>query len=327
MELTMRIATKLRTYITAIHAALFSILLAVSPAIVALCLIATGASSGWQSRDSNYNVSVSAGGTYTGPGDVVGNWNAWWGLRAFNGAYAASLGNIADIVDTATGAASCTIKSNSSGNADLTSLSCVGGTVSVTTFCTVTHAAGCSVKKLYDQSGASACSGACDVSQATLANMPLLLLGSVTGLTSSRPAMSFNGSSQSLRNLSGPTNAQPISFLATMYATSASASIGMIAGGGTAELIGNNGIGNDTIGVYSGGAVVGQAATHNNWFNAMGVCAGASSHTTKNGTAGSTSNAGTAGIAGAFLFGVSNFSEYMVGNMTEGGSYTNGPND
>lgn len=43
-------------------------------AIVALCLIATGASSFWQSRDSNYNVGISAGGgppSYT----FIGNLN------------------------------------------------------------------------------------------------------------------------------------------------------------------------------------------------------------------------------------------------------------
>ncbi len=41
-----------------------------------------------QSRDSNYNKSVSAGASYTGPGDVVSGATAWYGLRAYNAAYA-----------------------------------------------------------------------------------------------------------------------------------------------------------------------------------------------------------------------------------------------
>lgn len=115
------------------------------------------------------------GGPFVGPGDINGAAVAWWGLRAFSTAYATSLGNIADIVDTATGLASCTIKAKSNGDADLTSTSCVGGTLSVTTFCTVTHATGCSVTKLYDQSGNSD-----DVTNGTLATMPLLSLSAVS---------------------------------------------------------------------------------------------------------------------------------------------------
>lgn len=41
-----------------------------------------------QSRDSNYNKSISAGASYTGPGDIVASATAWYGLRGYNGAYA-----------------------------------------------------------------------------------------------------------------------------------------------------------------------------------------------------------------------------------------------
>lgn len=55
-----------------------------------------------------------------------------------------------------------------------------------TTFCNATT---CSVAKWYDQSGNGA-----DISQATLANMPVLLLNQKNG----HPAMTFNGTSQIL---------------------------------------------------------------------------------------------------------------------------------
>jgi hypothetical protein len=95
------------------------------------------------------------GGAYTGPGNIVSGASAWWGLRAYNTAYATALGNIANIVDTATGAATCTIKANASGDADLTTAGAGGAgnncLLGATTFCTTTHAAGCSVTLLYDQ--------------------------------------------------------------------------------------------------------------------------------------------------------------------------------
>lgn len=44
----------------------------------------------WQSRDSNYNQNVASGGGggYTGPGDIVSGASMWFGVRAYNAAYA-----------------------------------------------------------------------------------------------------------------------------------------------------------------------------------------------------------------------------------------------
>ena len=44
----------------------------------------------WNSRDSNYNVAISSGATYTGPIDIVASPTAWYGLRAGSGAIAAA---------------------------------------------------------------------------------------------------------------------------------------------------------------------------------------------------------------------------------------------
>lgn len=152
--------------------------------LVLLCLVATGAHAYWQSREQ---VAISVGGAFVGPGDIFA-FASWYGLRAYSSAYASGNGNIADIVDTATGGFACTIKAKTNGDADLTSTLCTGNTLSVTTFCTVTHAAGCSITKLYDQVSSQ------HLIQATLANMPLLIFSAVGSL----PGMQFNGSSQVL---------------------------------------------------------------------------------------------------------------------------------
>jgi hypothetical protein len=94
-----------------------------------------------------------AGGGYVGPGDLK-TFKAWWGVRGYSAAYAAPGTNPGiDVVDTATGGFSCTVPIATTGKLDLVSNVCVGNTVNVVTFCTVTHAAGCSVTKMYDQTG------------------------------------------------------------------------------------------------------------------------------------------------------------------------------
>ena len=51
----------------------------------------------WQSRDSNYNISVASGATYVGPGDIVSGATAWYGLRAYNAAYATGSNNAINV--------------------------------------------------------------------------------------------------------------------------------------------------------------------------------------------------------------------------------------
>jgi hypothetical protein len=133
----------------------------------------------WQSRDSNYNLSIATGAGYQGPGDITSGAIAFYSAgRAYNAAYAAAQSPVADLVDTATGLATCTLNVGTNGFANLTAVVCPTGapTVSVTTFCTVTHV-GCSVTKLYDQTGTGN-----HVVQATLANMPALTFSAQNGL-------------------------------------------------------------------------------------------------------------------------------------------------
>ena len=116
---------------------------------------------------------------FQGPGDIASGAIAFYSAgRAYNATYAAAQSPLADIVDTTTGLATCTIKVGTNGFANLSAVVCPTGapTVSVTTFCTVTHV-GCSITKLYDQTGTGN-----DVVQATLANMPGLTLSALNGL-------------------------------------------------------------------------------------------------------------------------------------------------
>jgi len=115
--------------------------------------------------------------TFTGPGDIATGALGFWSCgRAYNAAYAAAQSPLCTVVDTTTGLASCTFNVGTNGFANLTALVCVGNTVSVTTFCTVTHV-GCSVSEMYDQSG-----NANNVTQATLALMPTLTLSAKNSL-------------------------------------------------------------------------------------------------------------------------------------------------
>lgn len=132
----------------------------------------------WQSRDSNYNSDVGTGG-FQGPGDIASGAIAFYSCgRAYNAAYAIANGAACDIVDTATGLASCTIPIDDDGFANLLDVVCptAAPVVNVVTFCTVTHV-GCSVSKMYDQTGTGN-----HVVQATLANMPRLTFSAQNGL-------------------------------------------------------------------------------------------------------------------------------------------------
>jgi hypothetical protein len=135
---------------------------------------------------------VVAGSGYVGPGDIVGSWFAWYGLRAYSAAYAAPGNNPAiDIVDQA-GANQLTVNILASGKLDLASINAWVTAHSVSTI---------KVGKVYDQAGTT------HVSQATLANMPTLALNVIGAL----PSLHFDASqAQGLFSASGAlSTAQP----------------------------------------------------------------------------------------------------------------------
>lgn len=111
--------------------------------------------------------------SYIGPGDVVSGATAFWGLRAYNGAYASAQSKLANIC-TPLDAVCADVSSNSSGNFNLSavgSLTCNNST-SI-----------CTVKTLYDQTG-----NGNDLTEATIASRPVL---TVNCLNTSLPCMTF----------------------------------------------------------------------------------------------------------------------------------------
>lgn len=122
-----------------------------------------------------YNPPVAAApSSYIGPGDVISGAYAWYGLRAYNAAYATGSNPALDIVDQA-GANALTVNILSTGRLDVASISSWVTANSVTTI---------KVTRMYDQSGNSR-----HLNQSTLTNMPVLNL---TGF-GSLPAIVVDG--------------------------------------------------------------------------------------------------------------------------------------
>jgi hypothetical protein len=143
------------------------------------------------------------GPTYTGPGDVFSTSPyAWFSCaRGYNGAYANGTNSLCDVVITSTGVVACTIRVATTGFADLSGAYCAGSTT-LATAC----AAGCSVTKMYNQVSP----GTCDVVQATLASMPLLLLNSTP--TGTLPAVQASGVVGTMQVSTCAAKSQPIAF-------------------------------------------------------------------------------------------------------------------
>jgi hypothetical protein len=116
---------------------------------------------------------------YSGPGDAVSGAKSYWGLRCYNTAYT---GNVADVYAPS--------------DASHTLLTCsAGGIINETVQALATTcASSCTVKTLYDQSGAGNCSGACNLTQATIANRPAFVTNCVGG----KPCMTFTAAAPTL---------------------------------------------------------------------------------------------------------------------------------
>lgn len=134
---------------------------------------------------------------YTGPGDIVSGAKVFWGLRGYNAAYSGNAANICTPLDVL--CLDVTIDP-STGGLNTTTL----GTLACNNTTTI-----CTVKTLYDQSGALSCGGAaCPLTQATSANRPLYRVTCFGTL----PCLSFGGGGATLVNATGiGALAQPLS--------------------------------------------------------------------------------------------------------------------
>jgi len=102
-------------------------------------------------------------GNYQGPGDIAQGASGWWGLRAYNNAYAASLGNAIQVKNLSTGTTT---------NIPVTST----GDLNVATAQAACLNAVCVITELYDQSG-----GGHNMTQANIDFQPQLLFNCANG--------------------------------------------------------------------------------------------------------------------------------------------------
>jgi hypothetical protein len=153
---------------------------------------------------------------YVGPGDIVSGANVFYGVRAYNAAYAAANGKLLNIVRSSDSHA-CDVLATPFGGMGVTASCGTGGDngQSAYSFCL---GATCSVATLYDQSGALACGGsACDLTQATSALQPPLQFY----CSGAQPCIGPWGIGRVMSRASSPTQGQPFTF-SQVYELSAS---------------------------------------------------------------------------------------------------------
>jgi hypothetical protein len=192
---------KLRAYITALHAALFAILLAASPAGAgSMPLLGAG------------KPAAAGGGGYTGPGDVVASAKAWYGLRAYS---AATRGNALVNVCNSTGGTDV-------GCGDLFSDATTGAMVAATIGGITCPGANCTIKTWYDQTAGGNCTGSCDLTQSGITIRPTLVASCIGSL----PCARFIGvSAQSMATAGTFAQAQPLTVSTVAFVPTAGAGI------------------------------------------------------------------------------------------------------
>jgi hypothetical protein len=220
---------------------------------------------GW--RGQGWGRAAAAAAAYTGPGDVQGSATSFWGLRAYSQAKATAQVSAIDLVDQA-GANPITIAVKTNGDLDIASISAWVSSFSVTTI---------RIPKLWDQVGTN------HMTQATLANMPSLVL---TGGFGTGPAVHMVFVSASAQHLSvtlGAGISQPFTLSAVALSSDA-ATTGSVIGTSTSSVdlgfadeatprrlfafSGSNGFSTATVALGSPATLIGfynGASSHNNY--------------------------------------------------------------
>lgn len=168
--------------------------------VLALALCCTPAQAWWQSVAQ---VSVGTAG-YTGPGDIVSGATIFWGVVAYNAAYATGSNPAFDVCDVATGLTCSTINILTTGYADF-----------ATAAASVACATACGISKFYNQ----VTNGTLDIVQSDRTRRPTLTfssLGSCAGAL-------FNGSTVRLVSSGNWSQSQPFSGLVVFKRTSVAA--------------------------------------------------------------------------------------------------------
>jgi hypothetical protein len=257
------------------------------------------------------SASGSATVPYIGPGDLIPGATAWWGLRAYNAAYAASLGKIVNVC-TPADATCADVKSDAAGNFN------IAGTPSLT--CNNSTSI-CTIKTLYDQTGALNCDNGspnfpCDVTNATIANRPILVLNCLGTL----PCMGLNGF-QSLRAQDITYPSQPFTISATAESTGSPPSgiRGVIYGdSGNAILLAFDRSAANNAELNCGTQFVVNSIADNSFHALQGICNAASSILYIDGTSYS-GNAGTQFVMSMPIVGAIAAGQNILGRIVEVG--------
>jgi hypothetical protein len=246
-------------------------LVAVLLLILTSCYEAVAAAG--QSRDSNYNISVSVGSSYQGLLDIVSSATVCVSLRACSNALAnagATTTAVMDVAGSSTGSCTIFLLGNGTGSLDLSTTGAGGISnqclLGATTFCTVTNTS-CTVSKLYDQTG-----NGHHLTQGTSADQPTLLLsGCSIPASSSLPCLTFGSGSITLASASySPNTANQVSLSAVSLIPTGSTGNGAIVFG----LPANNINATSTVTRQlktGGGGCVSPSAAQNSWHTTQGA--------------------------------------------------------
>lgn len=258
-------------------------------------------------------VSGTGGGSYTGPGDVIGSAKMWYGLRAYS---AATAGTKAARICNASDANCADVNTLANGNFDVATatgspLSCGGG------------GGTCTIRTLYDQTAGNNCTAAtCDLGNATIANRPTLVLNCLGSL----PCMAFaSANSRVLLSTNSVTSiAAPSTYSAVALSTNTGASQTIAAtNAGSATQLNFRASANNTAGIYAN-SNLNVAATDGSFYAIQGVIAtGATGAMSINGNY-TTGTTGTNALSATFSIGAISSSQYLTGQVAEVGVWASG---
>lgn len=249
---------------------------------------------------------AAAGSSYLGPGDVSGSWAYFYGLRAYNAAYAASLGSAIDVVDQA-GANSTTIHFTSAGVLNTSEISAWVALNSVTTI---------RISKFYDHTG----NGIHLDVQATNSQRPTLVANSIGSFYG---AVFSNTASQVLTSTNTVTQSQSLTMSVVVKATYNANTFGTILGHGASVAI-IQGTAADFIDGYAGTGPPNTAVADASFHTFSYLFSGASSSVQVDAGAPATQNPGSGGItatavnAGGNAFGAYGNMVFLQGGMKAG---------
>ena len=192
---------------------------------------------------------------------------------AYSAAFAATQGAICLLYGTTT-TTTCTEHVGTNGLADLTSLSCAGGTSSVTTFCTVTNTS-CTVEEEYDQTG-----NGFHVIGGTPTNYPLFVLNCQNSL----PCAQFDGANTKLV-MSGSFTAVPNASMAAVAIRTGAFTTGTAILGRTGNANFGFSASANSINIDSGGQVYSSSPqTTDSVWHAIQIVYGATSYVNSDGS-------------------------------------------